>query len=406
MADSKQQGPIQPVGRGDKSVDLQKELEALIQKEATLTRQAGEEKKTLDAETLVQISRTLPALIQKRLQKIDAAQVYQTFKLAGTDRIVHDKREKTGVEKEPAQPEPRKTIAQEAKTPLEELVLQKGKYPNYFADPASRMKAPEQQAAEDRLARLFTKFENALLRRFEGGEQTARRAPEGRVSFLKKTAAAWRDFFAHFAKRTVKRRVPVEMVQEWTFRGLVKKEARATVISDLVLANGQHEKFVRFKLAQNAAALAERLVLLDPGTKLPQEALKQQAAKELEYLAIKNAETEAAFTQAPTKGKFLGTAQMEEKVASDLGLQLGEQLKEKQRLLRKAGQGKRGGGGLFGGGEEADGSSGEQPGAFVPWWQFGPLRRHKGPVRWFVILTYIVVISVLFLGLWSMVHGL
>ncbi|MDZ4224794.1 MAG: hypothetical protein U1D33_02690 [bacterium] len=184
MADSKQQGPIQPVGRGDKSVDLQKELEALIQKEATLTRQAGEEKKTLDAETLVQISRTLPALIQKRLQKIDAAQVYQTFKLAGTDRIVHDKREKTGVEKEPAQPEPRKTIAQEAKTPLEELVLQKGKYPNYFADPASRMKAPEQQAAEDRLARLFTKFENALLRRFEGGEQTARRAPEGRVSFL------------------------------------------------------------------------------------------------------------------------------------------------------------------------------------------------------------------------------
>ncbi|MDZ4224795.1 MAG: hypothetical protein U1D33_02695, partial [bacterium] len=66
----------------------------------------------------------------------------------------------------------------------------------------------------------------------------------------------------------------MEMVQEWTFRGLVKKEARATVISDLVLANGQHEKFVRFKLAQNAAALAERLVLLDPGTKLPQEALK------------------------------------------------------------------------------------------------------------------------------------
>ena len=336
MADPKQQGPIQPVGRGDKSVDLQKELEVLIQKEEVLSKQAGEEKKTLDAETLLQLSRTLPTLIQHRLQKIDAAQVYQTFKLAGSDYVVHDNREKAKGEKGPAKQDPRKTIAEEAKTPLEELAArgelvepQKGKHPNYFADPASKMKAPEQQAAMERLVRLFTRFENALLRRFEGGEPMARPAEEGRFSFLKKTAEAWRDFFAHFAKRTVKRRVPVEQVQEWTFRGLVKKEAKATVISDLVLANGQLEKFVRFKLAQGAAALAERLALLDPGARLSPEELKQQSAKELEYLAIKSAEAEAVFVQAPTKGKFLGTAQMEEKVASDLGLQLGEQLKEK-----------------------------------------------------------------------------
>lgn len=398
MADSKQQGPIQPIGKGDKGVDLQKELEALIQKEETLTRQAGEERKTLDAETLAQISRTLPTLIQNRLQKIDAAQVYRTFKLAGTDHVVHDNREKSASEKETTKQEPRKTIAQEAKTPLEELVLQKGKYPNYFADPSSRMKAPEQQAAEGRLVKFFTRFENALLRRFEEGEHLVRHAPEGRFSFLKKTAEGWRDFFAHFAKRTVKRRVPVEQVQEWTFRGLVKKEARATVISDLVLANGQYEKFARFKLAQTAAALAERLALLDPGTRLSQDELKQQASKELEYLAIKNGEGEAAFVQAPTKGKFLGSAQMEEKVASDLGLQLGEQLREKQKILRKAGQAKRGGGGLFGREEDEGSAGGDQPGAFVPWWQFGPLRRPKGPVRWFVVLTYFVIISAIVLA--------
>lgn len=405
MVQEKERGPIQPVAKDLKPIELEQEIRQLIRQEEALSKKVEQEKEKeqADPETLLQLSRNLPRLIQKNLQRLEGSQVYQTFKLAGTEYVVQDRRD-LPKEKTKEKPESeQKTIAEESKKPLEELVLQKGKmvvskekdYANYFADPSGRAKTPEQQAATERLFKLFGRFEKALLKRFEEGEQTARPAEEGRFSFLKKTAQAWHDFFSHFAKRTVKRNVPFETVREFVFRGLVRKDSKATVISDLALATGQFEKFVRFRLNASALALADRLNLLEPGDRLSINELKEGQGEKLEYLAIKPAESEATYAKAATKGKFLGTAQAEEKVASDLGLQLGAQLKEKEKILRNIRSKKKGSGGIFG---ETDETPFEEEKKFVPWWQPGPLVRAKGPMRWFVAVSYLVLLTFLVIG--------
>lgn len=411
--DSKDQ-PIQRVPSRTESPDLsslQSEIEKVIAQDLKLAKdieQSKKEHKKIDPEVLIQLSRNLPRLIQKTLQKVEASQVYQTFKLPGSDHVVHDRRPSAAETKpEKKETDKAKMIADEAKMPLESFLAKRGKivsgkekdYENFFADPAQKVKLPEQKTAEERLKRLFSRFESALLRRFEWGEQMVRRVREGEASFFKKTADQWRAFFGRFAKRAVKRHVALENVDGWTFRGLVRKDSKATVVSDLALANGQIEKFVRFRLPRTAGLLAERLSVLEPGTRLGGGELKEQG-KDLEYLAIKEGSPEASFTTAPTKGKFLGTAQAEEKVAGDLGLQLGAQLKEKTRHLKKLSREKSGGGMGWAGEEEAPP---QEENIFVPWWS-RPFQKAGGRFRWFVPVTYAVLLALLGLGFWFLVR--
>lgn len=411
LGGGKTRDPTQPVsGKVGGPKELQDELEKLIGQGERFVKETSGEKKPVDPQLFQQNFQNLPRLIQKTLQKLEASQVYQTFKLAGSDYVVHDRREARGreAERQEGKKDAGRSIAEESKMSLEELLLQRGKltaakekgYENYLGDPSKKILIPEQRAAQERLNKLFTHFEKALLRRFEQGEEMAQLAEPGRFSFLKKTADQWRQFFAHFTSRTVKRHVSVNEVQEWIFRGLVQKNAKATVVADLSVSNGQLEKFVRFRLSQAAQSLAERLAQLEPGARLSQSELEKYFSEELEYLAIKNAEPDAAWALGPTKGKFFGTAQAEEKVASDLGLQLSAQLREKQKVLRDLGRHKKGAGGSGWGDEE--GASEEVPKVFVPWWSW-PFQKRTGPVRWFVAVTYLVIISLLVLGLWSLV---
>lgn len=400
---------IQGSRENKEALDIQREVQDLIRKGESLTHRAQEEKKPLDAETIAQISKHLPRLIQRTLQKIEASAVFRTFKLAGRDVVVVDRREekiaaKEGPEGKEAKPDEAKKIKEESKKPIEEMILMRGKlsparekeYENYLSDPAMRMRMPEQKAAEERLLKLLTKFEKLLLKRFEGGEEVASPKQEGEASFLRKTVEQWRQFFSRFVARTVLRTVSPEQLAEGLFRGLVQKPSRATVISDLALTNGQVEKFARIPLQTPEQALQVFLQKLEPGAKLSKEELKRLAAGDLEYLAIKELETEAAFTRAPQKGKFFETAQIEAILSQELGIQLGDQLREKEKLIREAAARKRGSGkGGSGGGFFGEASSGEESGPreqFVPWWQYG---LQKPTVRW----SLAALLFILFLGI-------
>ena len=169
-------GPIAPISHktgkseGAKDVETQ-QLRNLITEKQKLDRQAAKESgPKLNAEILHKMSRALPRLIQRGLEKIDSSQVYRTFRLAGSDRVVHDNREGRG---ESANPESKSesrgdAIRRESKMPMEGFLIQKGKmspetekpYENFLADPMSKLPQsnPEQQAAISRLKKLLTLF--------------------------------------------------------------------------------------------------------------------------------------------------------------------------------------------------------------------------------------------------------
>src|SRR3990167_7398353 len=341
-------------GKGESS-SPQSEIRDLANREQTLKSEA--EKKSKDPQVIHQIAIQLPKLIQKTHQIIEASQVFQTFKLPGTDYVVHDRREGAPTK------DKTKTIADESKMPLEALLVQKGKltptkekdYENYFADPTKKGKVPEQKVAEDRLMKLLTRFEQALLKRFEGGAKLTQELEKEHPSFFKKTADQWREFFGKFMKRTVKRHASLEQVSEWIYRGFVQKNAKSTVISDLAFANGQLEKFVRFRLPGGAQNLANRLANLEPGVRLSAEELRDHLKEDFDYLAIKQSEGEAAWAMAPTNGKFLGSAKSEE------------------------------------------GHSEEGQTQFIPWYQV-PLSKSVGKRRAFRLLPYLIVILLLAIG--------
>lgn len=392
---------IPSVGKSDKS--LEQQIQDLVAQEQKLVKETETKKEAASTETFSQIAKFLPRLIQRTLAKLEASTVYQTFKLPGRDYVVQDRR--LSARETPAK-EKEASIAEESKTSLQELLIQKGKlvktkekgYENYLGEAAGRRGIPESKAAQERLMQFLTRFEQALLKRFEQGAKLGQEVPNGQWKFFKKTVQQWHDFFARLVKRTVWRRVAAEQVQEWIFRGLVERQAKATVISDWALANGQLEKFVRYKLSPEAQNFLAMLAQAQPGQKLPKEQLRRFLSGELEYLAIKSGEEEQLFSQAPTKGKFLTTAQAEEKVAGDLGLQLGAQLQEKEKLLKR---GKKGHGSLVPSPWSEE--SAEPETQFVPWWQFGPFKKLRGPFRWFVAVFYLILISLMVVGVLSLI---
>lgn len=394
---------VEKIAGGDvraESKALDKELQKLIEKEQQFERRAKEEGQHLDAESLAKFSKHLPRLIQRTLSKIEASRVYQTFKLPGTDYVVHDRRDakKEGAE----QKDQGEEIAEEAKKPLSEMLVKEGKlfrkggkgYENYLADPGQKASAPELKAAEQRLQKLLSQFEKLLLKRFEKGEEFFQTVEKGKFTFFQKTAKQWRAFFSRFLQRTVKRRVPMQQLQESVFRGFVQKQAKGTMISDLMLRSGAMEKFARMKVVQENQQLMRFLSQLKPGTRISAEDLKKFLTGDLEYLAIKQGEKESGWAKAPQKGKFFESAQTEARVAGNLGLQLGEQLKEKGKVLRDL-QGRRKGVGGFGPGEE--GSGGNEPREqFIPWWQYG--LQGKSWRFGFAALLFVILLGIL-LGL-------
>lgn len=383
--------PIQAVSKKDQAFE---ELQDLIVKEQHLERQV--QKRPAQEGLLQKFTQHLPRLIQRTLAKLEAQTVYQTFKLPGRDYVVSDQRDKSAASQTKSQAE---TIAEESKRPLEELLVQRGKlvpakekgYTNYLGEVSTKPATPEQKAAQERVLEFFSRFEKTLLKRFEQGADIEQPLLNGRFQFLRKTLKQWQDFFARFVQRTVKRKVAAGEIQEMIFRGLVQRQTKVTVISDFSLTNGQFEKYTRHRLTPEAQNFLAMLTGLQPGQRLSKEELRRFLSGDLEYLAIRAAEEEAAFAKAPLKGKFLTTAQAEERVAHDLGLQLGAQLKEKEKVLRGLGGRKRG----FPGGGEFD----EEGPQFIPWWQYGPFKKHRTPLRWFLFACLVGVVGLILAGL-------
>lgn len=370
---AKEQEPVQPVApRAGETPELD-ELSKLIEQEHQFAKEVEEGEKKLTPESQTKFSNYLPRLIQKALNKMDASQIYQSFRLVGKDYVVYDQRDKK---------ETGNAIEQESKTPLQELLMVRGKlvaskeksYENYLSDPSARLKVPGQATAQGPLLKMLSAFEKMLLKRFEGGENLETLCPEGRFSFLKKTAEQWRGFFSHFVRRTVKRRVALEQLQGWVYRDVVPKKGVATLISDLSLADGRLEKFVRFRLAQDPN-LMQFLSQLESGARLSGTELKKFLGGDLEYLAIKEALHRASFSPAQTKGKFLGAAQTEARVAKELGVSL----KIPSFDLQK---------------EEENPKE-----SFIPWWQWGLLQKREGKTRWFVVSAYLVIAAAVVVGI-------
>ena len=338
----------------------------------------------------------LARMVQQAAKQVDSSQVYQTFRLAGTQVIVHDRRDQS--EASSVKPKP----ADEHKMSLEELLVQKGRltpnkeksYENYLADPSGRAKMPEPRATEERLIKMLTRFEDLLIKRFEQNVKMTQDATEGQANFLRKTLEQWRGFFENFKHRTVQRTTSLELLEQAVFRDLVQHQGRTTLISDLLLNGGKLEKFIRMRLEMMSAAWVERLAQLAPGAVLSKKTLAELAQdNELQYLVIKEAEGEAAWNQAPTRGLFGGLAKTEEHLSKELGISLKTKTIHDQTKRRR--------GGAFGKGEE---ESGEESAQFVPWWSWpaGAWARdkRKGPVRWFVPVTYAVVAIGITLLLW------
>ncbi|MDO8494552.1 MAG: hypothetical protein Q7S68_04370 [Deltaproteobacteria bacterium] len=378
--------PIQPIRRLDQEKNVEEELQRLILQEQKLQSQSEKSPRQLDANSLAKMAHQLPRLIQQTLQKIDANQIYRTFQLPGKDKIVHDNRDQKGAGSRESEKD---SIAEEAKKPLTDLALREGNliekkpktYENYLGDVASRFKEPTESKplrGGDRLEQLFTLFERILLRRFEKGEQIAQWLKEGVLSFLFKTDNQQREFFSRFQARTVWKKVPLDFIQEIRFRGLVQKGSKTTAIFDLTFLNGRTEKFARLRLPAEDGGLAAQLQKMQAGDVVPKENLRRISPGDLSYLAIKYGMGEQIFSEAPQKGKFLQTAQMEETVASHLGI-------TRSRGGKKVG-------GLLGGALAGEEGEEEQKEKFVPWWQYGD--RKKMVKKPFQVFIYFIIFCV------------
>lgn len=407
-------GAIEPISRQSGKSETAKEAESrlrdLIGEEQKLNRQAGKESgPKLNAEVLHRMAQALPRLIQRTLEKVDSSQVYRSFHLPGSDRVVHDRREERGAGAKSeataaSKPENRaESIGKESKMPMEGFLIHKGKlspetgktYENFLSDPSTRMRSvnPEQQAAQSRLQKLLTLFEKRLIQRFEEGEQQSKSFQKGEPHFLNKTGKEWRSFFAKFAARTLRKQTPMAEIREAVFRGFVEGKGKAVLISDLTHTGGLVEKFVRLRLADASAQSGRNLFQqMQPGTRVAAEQLHSHLKGDVDYLALRQAEGELPWSRAAEKGKFFDSA-AEAIVAGNLGVQLHEQLKEKAGWLKRHGGGKKRGGTDLWGEEGDSGAGGGGEGQFIPWWQHG---RNPRKIRWgLAAFAFVIAVGIL-----------
>lgn len=339
-------------------------------------------------------------------ERIEHGWLYQTFRLPGSSRVVHDRR---AVADDEAQRAAAADAPQAMQTREGQLQPETRRaYPNFLGErPAGlpRQTAETQAAGE----RPLSSFEETLVRRFEGAVEQARSAPDGRPHFLQKTAAQWKAFFQHFLHRTEKKQVPMEVVGDaLLFRGLLKKggdPAKGVVIGDLPLANGAIEKFARFDVQLQAAL--QTMAQLAPGETVPREAVaKSVQGAMLEYLAIAPPAVDTVISTAArdTQGVFTNL-KTEAEVSRQLGLRGAEMgtgpfADAEGRVTGHRGRG--GGGTVFG---DPDEPPEDVPGQFIPWWRWDREER-AGQRRWFTAVTIALLVTLVGLGFWVLLRML
>ncbi|MBI4367317.1 MAG: hypothetical protein HY543_10905 [Deltaproteobacteria bacterium] len=358
--DDQRRGPIEGIGRGGG----RSEVEATRQPAA---REPAQQRPDQAAPKGDQFRRAglLEGFIRKITERIEHGWLYQTFRLPGSQRVIHDRRGEGSAEARSA-----------AETP----------------------------------ARPLSRFEARLVERFEQGVDLAQPAPDGKTHFLAKTAAQWKAFFARFLQRAEKKQVPIEAVaQAFTMRALLKKTsdpAKGVVVSDFQLADGTKEKFARFDV--HLAALLSSAAQLEPGASVPKEVVARGLpGQELSYIAIGKARGEQEGVMAPRDAQGVFTnLKTEAQIAERLGFPTplrGEGGMESGRSADvESGRAPRGLGKWFRDAEEPPDDAASQAGRFVPWWHWAREER-LGLRRWFVPVTLIVLVILLAIGAWSLI---
>src|SRR3989338_5129227 len=158
---------------------------------------------------------------------------YQSIRLPGTGRIIHDRRRGEGAEgkedvsrqRADRRDEPKKGAATDKKEreiregKMEEV--RSKKYDNYLAERKMMM---ENKARElENKERQPSEFEKTVKERFEDGKIIEKMVEGGKLKFLAKKIEEWRAFFEKFADRTIGKMVSFDEVMELLFRGVVKK---------------------------------------------------------------------------------------------------------------------------------------------------------------------------------------
>lgn len=403
------QGRVAPIG-GEKPGAG--EVAPLREEQANVAPEAGRqplrgESQTQRADQFRQAGR-LEQFVRAITERIEHGWLYQTFRLPGSSRVVHDRRE-SGRDAGEAEGEQAQRAESKGGFQLKEGRLQEAppkSYQNYFA--GRDQPRPSEAGAKSQEERPLSGFENKLVERFEGAKEHAKASPDGKAHFLQKTATQWKEFFLKFLHRSEKKSVPLEVVSdELTFRGLFKKgndPAKGVVISDFKLADGTHEKFARFDVTLKAA-LAE-MAQMQPGAALAKQAVAKGVQGEvLEYIAIgaPRGEGDIAAALRDTQGVFTNL-KTEAEIAKQLGLmgQGREGVSARSGLQTSRSGGRRAGAGkLFGQEEEV---LDDQAGRFVPWWRWDREER-IGQRRWFTGLTIALTVTILALGFWLLLRA-
>lgn len=347
----------------------------------------------------------IPQFLKTVQQRIESSSVYQSFKIPGSDHIIHDQRDDkkdAGKHRDADHREGKKTDGKKGEGGGvfgRELHMREGKlqeirerlYENYLGDKNQGFQGQQQQAGEPAAKRPLTAFEKMILERFERGVKVAKESEDGKAHFFEKSDSDWKSFFKKFLPRTLWRKTEVDNVKELIYRGLMSLKGSADskmLVSDLIMTNGRIEKFIRFQI------LAEKFGLLpkmQPGNAVTAEALTQLVdAQTLKYLALASKHKGPEFTTGmeATKGLF-ATKKTEAHVAEQLGITLAGHETASHATSGRAKR--RGLGGLMGDGNEV---LDDQQGRFIPWWSWDRENR-SGQRNWFVPVALITFLALM-----------
>lgn len=318
----------------------------------------------------------LTRIQQNALRQMDSSTLQ--IRLVGTNRIVIDNRES-------ADRKAGSKDASKADNPNKEMRLKDGKvqdavekrYHNYLAARQTFMaEKGDNQKLRDR---QFSEFEKSLIERFEQGKKIEESSKEGKSSFLAKTVEQWRSFFAKFTGRTAQKSAELADIQEFLFRGLVKKsDAKAVMISDIIHSNGLADKFARFGIIYNK--VGDFLATLLPGDAFSKQAISDGlTANKLYYLALNppSLESELLTGMKPKQGMFASEA-TEARVAAELGIAMDKGAPAGTHHHVDGKRKKRGAGGLMHWLVGEDDVPSDVQNQFVPWWQWGTLKKPGG----------------------------
>lgn len=324
----------------------------------------------------------LSNVLQSRLLHMEGG--YQSIRLPGSSRVIHDRREMPDGDRDVSR-EMGKPDRSQAEDINREQRIRDGKtenvrdkkYENYLGDRQFPFAArPAEQKISDR---KLSMFEELVVKHFEEGQAMEQAIKDGKISFLAKTIEQWRAFFQKFLDRSAAKSVELSEVQEFLFRGMVKKnDAKAIVISDLIHNSGKTEKFIRFGVIYQK--IASLLSKLSPGDTLAKQAIADGLTTEkLMYLALNPPSAEAEFFTGlkPTQGMF-GLEATEARVAEELGIarDKGAPAGAQQSFAAKGKKHRTGGLWRWLVGDE-EVPLDDKP-QFIPWWQWGTLNRPGG----------------------------